>query len=262
MVKTIIKNRYLLGQLVKKDIELKYKDSVLGMLWAIIVPMLMIVIYTFVFSIVFRPQWISEQGSRFEFALMMYCGLVAFNMLSDVIGRSSGIIAANVNYVKKVIFPLELLPVMITMTALFNSCVSLVVLVIAKLILTHSISVTLPMVVIVYIPLVIFTIGVSLILASVSVYLKDIASAVSVLITVLMYISPVFFTVDSVPAPYKIVCEINPLTYMIENFRNVVLYGTMPDWKYMLISCVVAVLTAWIGGIVFRRLKEGFADVL
>ena len=88
MIRTIIKNRYLLGQLTRKDIELKYKDSVLGMLWSVIVPILMIVIYTFVFSVVFRPQWISDTGSKFEFSLIMYCGLVAFNMLSDVMARS------------------------------------------------------------------------------------------------------------------------------------------------------------------------------
>lgn len=262
MIKTIIKNRYLLGQLTKKDIELKYKDSVLGMLWSVIVPILMIVIYTFVFSVVFKPQWISETGNKFEFSLIMYCGLVSFNMLSDVMGRSSGLIAANVNYVKKVIFPLELLPVMVTLTALFNSCISLVVLVLAKLILTQSISPTLPLVIVTYIPLIIFTVGVSLILSAVSVYLKDIASVISVIITVLMYISPVFFSLESVPEKYRIICQINPMTYIIENFRNVVLYGLLPDWRYLLISLISAIVMAWLGSSIFRRAKEGFADVL
>lgn len=262
MIRTIIKNRYLLGQLTKKDIELKYKDSVLGMLWSVIVPILMIVIYTFVFSVVFRPQWISDTGSKFEFSLIMYCGLVAFNMLSDVMARSSGLIAANANYVKKVIFPLELLSVVITLTALFNSFISLIVLVIAKFILTHTVSVTLPLVVVVYIPLVIFTVGVSLMLSAMSVYLKDIASVISVVITVLMYVSPVFFSLESVPESYRIICEINPMTYMIENFRNVVLYGTMPNWLYLVISFVIAIVMAWLGGTIFRRAKEGFADVL
>ena len=262
MIRTLIKNKYLLGQLTKKDIELKYKDSVLGMLWSVLVPIFMIVIYTFVFSVVFRPQWISETGSRFEFALMMYCGLAAFNMVSDVMGRSAGLIAANVNYVKKVIFPLELLPVMVTLTALFNSCINLAVLVAAKLVLTQSISVTLPFVIIVYIPLLVFTAGVSLVLSAVSVYLKDIASVISVAITVLMYVSPVFYSLESVPNPYRIICGINPLTYMIENFRNVVLYGVMPNWTFLAISCLAAVIMAWLGSIIFRRAKEGFADVL
>lgn len=262
MLKIIIKNRYLLGQLTKKDIELKYKGSVLGLLWSALVPIFMLTIYTFMFSSIFTPTWNIETSGKGDFALILFCGLSVFNMISDVMGRSTGLIAGNVNYVKKVIFPLELLPVSITLSALFNSVISFAILVIMKLILQHTISITLVFIIPAFIPLILFTIGLSLIISAISVYLKDIASAISVVITLLMYVSPVFFPLGSGPEIFRVVCRLNPITYIIENFRNVTLYGKMLDMEFYFISCICAVVSMWIGSTVFRRAKEGFADVL
>lgn len=262
MIKTLYKNNYLLRQLVKKDIQQRYQGSVLGMLWSFIVPLLMLVIYTFVFSEVFQAKWDINTDDKYQFALVLFCGLTAFNMVGEVMNRSTVLIASNTNYVKKVIFPLEILPVVTVFSALFNAVIGFMILIVAQLVIYHTVSVTIYMVLFALIPLIILCTGLGLLISAISVYLKDVNNFVSVLVTVLMYMSPVFFPLTSVPENFKFVCEVNPLTYIIENFRNVVLYGRSLDWKFYGISCIVAVVVYLLGKVVFMRAKEGFADVL
>ena len=262
MVKTLYQNSYLLKQLVKKDIQQRYKGSVLGMLWSFIVPVLMLVIYTFVFSEVFQARWDIDTSDKYQFALVLFCGLSAFNMLGEVMNRSTVLIASNTNYVKKVIFPLEILPVVITLSALFNCAICYVILIAAKLILYKNVSPTLYMIFPALVPLVVMAVGLGLFLSALSVFLKDVGNVISVLVTVLMYMSPVFFPLSSVPQDFRGICEANPMTYIIENLRNVVLYGAGMDWKFYGVSCLAAVLVFLLGKTVFMRAKEGFADVL
>lgn len=262
MIKVLIKNNYLFRQLVKKDIEQRYKGSVLGMLWSIIVPILMLVIYTFVFSEIFQAKWSIDTSDKYEFALVLFCGLTAFNLISEVMNRSSILFASNTNYVKKVIFPLELLPVVITMSALFNCVISYIILIVAKVVLYHNVSVTLYQSILIFIPLIILAVGICLLLSSFSVFLKDISNVISVVVMILMYMSPVFFPLSSVPERFRPICYANPMTYIIENFRKTMLYGQNIDWSMYSISIVFAALIYFIGYITFMRTKEGFADVL
>ena len=262
MIKTLYKNSYLMKQLVKKDIQQRYQGSVLGMLWSFLVPVLMLIIYTFVFSEVFQAKWDIDTSDKYQFALVLFCGLSAFNMVGEVMNRSTSLIASNTNYVKKVIFPLEMLPVVVMCSALFNCVVSFSILIAAKLIIYHNVSRTLYLIILAMIPLVILCTGLGLFISALSVYLKDVGNVISVLVTVHMYLSPVFFPLTSVPESFRAVCEVNPMTYIIENFRNVVLYGNSLDWKFFAISCVVSVLVYLGGKVVFMRAKEGFADVL
>ncbi len=262
MIKNLYKNNYLFRQLVKQDIKQRYQGSVLGMLWSFIVPILMLVIYTFVFSEVFQAKWDIATDDKYQFALVLFCGLSAFNMFGEVMNRSTALIASNANYVKKVIFPLEMLPMVTTFSALFNCIVSFLILIVAKLVIYHNVSPTLYQFFLAIIPLIIMSTGIGLLISALAVYLKDIANFISVLVTVLMYLSPVFFPLTAVPEDFRAICEANPMTYIIENFRNVVLYGKNLDWKFYGISCVVSLVIYWVGKTVFMRAKEGFADVL
>ena len=262
MIKTLYKNGYLLKTLVIKDIKQRYQGSALGMLWSFLVPVMMLVIYTFIFSEVFQAKWDIDTGDKYQFALVLFCGLTVFNLVGEVMNRSTTLIVSNTNYVKKVIFPLEMLPVVATCSAHFNFVVSFIILILAKLILYHNVSATLYMIFLAMIPLVIMAVGLGLFISAISVYLKDVGNVISVLVTVLMYLSPVFFPLTAVPENFRVVCEMNPMTYVIENFRKVVLYGECLDWKFYGISCVVALVIYFIGKTVFMRAKEGFADVL
>ena len=262
MIKIIFRNRYLLWQLVKKDIRQRYQGSVLGFLWTIIVPVLMLIIYTFMFSEVFQAKWDIDTSDKYQFALILFCGLSAFSLVSEVMNRSTTLIISNTNYVKKVIFPLELLPVVLTCSAFFNSLISFIILVIARLFLYQEISKTIYLFILAFLPLIIFTIGVGLLISAISVYLKDISNFISVFVTILMYMSPVFFPLSSVPENFRSMCEINPMTFMIENLRKVVLYGEYMDTTFFVKSCAIAFFFYFLGSIVFKRAKEGFADVL
>ena len=155
-----------------------------------------------------------------------------------------------------------MLPVITTLSALFNCVISFIILIVAKLIIYQDVSPTLYMIFVNLIPLIVLSVGLGLFISAISVYLKDVGNFISVLVTVLMYMSPVFFPLSSVPEDFRAVCEANPMTYIIENFRNVVLYGRPLDWQFFGISCVVAVGFYVLGKIVFMRAKEGFADVL
>ena len=257
-----MKNGYLLQQLIMCDFKEKYKGSVLGILWSVIVPIFMMVVYTYVFSVIFQPVLGGGQGRKYEYALVIFCGLSAFNMFSEVITRSVGTITGNVNYVKKVIFPLELLPLTVTVTAFVNCLISYGILLIGNLILNHTFYLTSLQLLLQFIPLFAVCLGVAYVLSALAVYFRDIVNAVSVLVMILMYASPIFYSLESAPKQLHILAIINPLAPVIENARRVCLYGENMDLVHYLISLAISTIVLSIGYIAFGRLKHGFADVL
>lgn len=253
---------YLLKTLTKADIKQKYQGSVLGILWSLIVPLMMLAIYTFVFSEIFKTKWEIDTSNKFQFALMLFCGLSIYNMFADVLGRSVGLIVSNQNYVKKVVFPLELLPLVITFSALFNCVISFLVLIVANTILGGTLYLTTLYTPLILLPHVLFCAGIAYLLSAISVYLRDMASFVSVLTMIFMYLTPVFFSLSAIPEAFRKVMMFNAMTYAIENMRNVIIYGISVNWGYFGISCIVSAALFALGWWVFRRVKDGFADLL
>lgn len=253
---------YLLKTLTKADIKQKYQGSVLGILWSLIVPLLMLAIYTFIFSEIFHTKWEIDTSNKFQFALMLFCGLSIYNMFADVLGRSVSLIVSNQNYVKKVVFPLQLLPVVITFSSLFNCIISFAVLIAANVILNGSLHFSVLYTPLVLLPHVVFCAGVAFLVSAISVYLRDMASFVSVLTMVLMYLTPVFFPLTAIPEAFRRVMMFNVMTYSIENMRNVIIYGTSINWIYFSVSCVASTMLLLLGHWVFKRVKDGFADLL
>lgn len=255
-------NWYLLKSLVKADIKQRYQGSILGILWSLIIPMMMLAIYTFVFSEIFKAKWDIGTTNKFQFALMLFCGLSFYNMFADVLGRSVGLILQNQNYVKKVVFPLEILPLVITFSALFNCLISFSVLILANAILGESIYLTALLSPLVLIPHIFYCAGIAYLFSAISVYLRDLASFVSVLLTVCMYLTPVFFPLSAIPETFRKFIMLNPMTYAIENMRNVIIYGKGIDLVFYAISILVSLLIFALGWWVFKRAKPGFADLL
>lgn len=253
---------YLFRFLVVQDIKRRYQGSVLGLLWSLIIPLIMLAIYTFIFSEVFRAKWNVDTENKFEFALMLFCGLSLYNMFSDVLGRSVGLIEQNQNYVKKVVFPLEILPGVVTFSALFNCVICYVILIVANTAMTGHLYLTVLQAPFVLIPHVVFCMGIAYLFSAVSVYVKDLVNFVGVIVTIGMYMSPVFFPISAVPETFRNIMMINPMTYSIENMRNVIIYGECINLSYFFVSilsaCVVFSLGIWI----FKRAKPGFADLL
>lgn len=253
---------YLFSFLVKNDIKQRYQGSVLGILWSIIIPLIMLAVYTFIFSEVFSAKWNVNTDNKFEFALMLFCGLNLYTMFSDVLSRSVGLIQQNQNYVKKVVFPLEILPGVITFSALFNCLIGFGVLIVANTALNHVIYASVIEMPLVLMPHIVFCCGVAFLFSALSVYVRDLANFISVLITILMYMSPVFFPLSAVPEQFRAFMMINPMTYTIENMRNVIMYGNHINPGYYAVSFGTALIAYLAGYWVFHRAKSGFADLL
>jgi lipopolysaccharide transport system permease protein len=262
MVASLLRNRSLIMALIKREVIGRYRGSIMGIFWSIFNPLFMLAVFTFVFSVVFKARWGGGSGSKTEFALVLFAGLIIFNLFSECINRAPSLILANVNYVKKVIFPLEILPWVALGSAMFHAIISLGVWLGAYIILFG-----LPYVTVLFLPLVLlslslFIMGLSWILASLGVYLRDVSQFVGILTTVLMFLSPIFYPVAALPEKYRSYLLLNPLMPAIEHTRNVLFWGKIPDMNMLGIYFLVTSCIAWIGFAWFQKTRKGFADVL
>ncbi|MDO9139667.1 MAG: ABC transporter permease [Methylobacter sp.] len=252
----------LILQLVKREVIGRYRGSFLGLLWSFVNPVLMLAVYTFVFGFVFKARWGQGDVDQYEFALVLFAGLMVFNLFSECILRAPNLILSNVNYVKKVIFPLEILPWVALGSALFHTCISLGVLLVFLAILGHSFSWTMLLLPIVLLPFLLLIMGLSWLLASLGVFIRDIGQLVGMAITVLMFMSPIFYPLSALPESVSGYLFLNPITFVVEQVRNILLWGKQPDWTYLGIYSAVSLVTAWLGLFWFEKTRKGFADVL
>lgn len=263
MIAAIFKHKNLIHQMAKREILGRYKGSALGLLWSVITPMVMLVIYTFLFSVVFKAKWnTGGDESKYEFAIILFAGLLTHTFLAEVLNKSPGLITGNVNYVKKVVFPLEILPVINVLCSIFNTIISIVVLLVAILLIKHDIPWTAIQLPLVLFPLMILATGLSWFLASLGVYIRDVGQSIAILTTILSFLSPIFYPVTAVPAILRPWLLLNPLTFIIEQVRNVMIWGVSANFTGLLIYTFCASLVAWLGFMWFQKTRKGFADVL
>lgn len=262
MVTVIWQHRELITASAKRDVLGRYRGSFLGLLWSFFNPLFMLAVYTFVFSVIFQARWGEGSGSKTEFALLLFSGLIVFNLFAECVTRAPGIILANVNYVKKVVYPLEILPFVGLLSGLFHALISIVV-----WLLAYTLFFGMPHFTMLYLPLIIFPfclllLGISWALASLGVYLRDISQVIGVLTSALMFISPIFYPVTSLPADYLLIIYLNPLTTVVEQTRDVLFWGRAPDFSKLGTYCVIAFVVAWLGFAFFQKTRKGFPDVL
>lgn len=256
------RHRSLIKALVKRDVIGRYRGSALGILWSFFHPVFMLVVYTFVFSVVFKARWSVGSDSKTEFAIVLFAGLLVFSVFSECVNRAPTLILSNVNYVKKVVFPLEVLPWMVLGSALFHALVSLGVWLIFYVFvfgIPHATILLLPIIVL---PLLLFTMGFSWLLASLGVYLRDVTQFVSIVTATLMFLSPIFYPVSALPPEYQFLLNLNPLTLAIEQARDVLIWGRSPLGPGFVVYTVGAALIAWLGFAWFQKTRRGFADVI
>ncbi|SFP42257.1 lipopolysaccharide transport system permease protein [Nitrosomonas cryotolerans] len=251
--------------MVKREVIGRYRGSFLGLLWSFVTPVLMLAIYTFVFSIVFKIRLDQTHGSpddRFEFALSLFAGLIVFNLFSECLSRAPGLILAHVNYVKKVIFPLQILPWVTLGSALFHAGISLLILLIFLITIGHTISWSLLWLPIVILPFLLLIMGLSWFLASLGVFVRDIGQFIGLILTMLLFMSPIFYPASALPESVRAYLFLNPLTFIIEQARGVILYDASPDWPGLGLYYIFALLIAWLGALWFEKTRKGFADAL
>lgn len=262
MLQSLYRNRELMFSLIRRDISSRYRGSMLGLLWSIIHPLIMLVIYTFVFSIVFKTRWNTGSDSKTEFALVLFAGLIVFNLFSECITRAPGVIVAHSNYVKKVIFPLEILPWTTLGAALFQAGMSLCVWLTFYILFFGMPHITIFLLPLLILPILFIIIGLNWILASIGVYIRDLSQVVGICTTVLMFLSPIFYPISALPLTFQKLLLLNPLTPAIEGFRDIMFWGKLPNCTLYLTYFIVSIIFAWLGFFCFQKSRKGFADVL
>jgi lipopolysaccharide transport system permease protein len=264
LAKSLWRNRQLIVQMTKREVVGRYQGSAFGLAWSFLNPVFMLVVYTFVFSEIFKSRWSGVGGddSKTQFAVVLFVGMIVLSLFSEVLNRAPGLILANVNYVKKVVFPIEILPVISMGAALFHSLISLGVLLVAFALFNGYLYWTAIFTPLVLLPLVILTMGLAWMLASVGVFLRDVGQTIGIITTVLMFLSPVFYPVTAVPERFRPFILANPLTFIIEQAREVLIWGHLPNWVGLGVYTLAAVVIAWAGYAWFQKTRKGFADVL
>lgn len=255
-------NRSLIRLLVVREVAGRYRGSILGIFWSFFNPVFMLAVYTFVFSVVFKARWGTGDESRAEFALILFAGLLIFNLFAECINRAPSLILANINYVKKVVFPLEILPWVAFGAALFHALVSLAVWLLFSFWVFGVPHVTLLLFPLVLAPLTLLVMGLSWFLAALGVFLRDVAQVIGVMTTVLLFLTPIFYPVSAIPERYRFFLHLNPLTFIVEQSRDLLIFGSGLAWGRLALLCLFAFFVAWLGFAWFQKTRKGFADVL
>lgn len=263
MVRSLLANRQLLRQLVRSDVVGRYRGSLMGLAWSFLNPLLMLGIYTFVFGVIFKTRWgVSTSDTTAGFAVILFVGLIVHSLFAECVTRAPGLVLASPNYVKRVIFPLEILPWVAMGSALFHTAASFVVLLLAQLAINHVLPWTAIFVPIVILPLLLTTMGIAWFLASIGVFVRDIGQVTGILVSVTMFLSPVFYPISSLPPRAQRWIYLNPLTFPIEDARRVLILGGVPSITHLVVALVAGAVAAQAGFWWFQRTRKGFADVI
>lgn len=249
--------------MTKREVIGRYRGSIMGLAWSFFNPIVMLAVYTFVFSVVFKARWaVGGTESKTEFAIVLFVGMIVHGLFAECVNRAPSLILSNVNYVKKVVFPLEILPWIAMGSALFHSLASLCVLLIAFFVLNLYIPWTCLLFPLIIFPLVLATIGFAYILAGTAVFIRDIAQTTGIITTIMMFLSPVFYPISALPEEYQGWLLLNPLTFIIEAARYVLIWNRVPDSMLWASYLGGSLVVAWVGFWWFQKTRKGYADVL
>lgn len=257
------RHRHLIRQLTWREVTGRYRSSALGFAWSFVTPLVMLGLYTFVFGTVFKARWPgSGTGNLGEFGLMLFAGLTAFGLFSECVNRAPSLITSSPNYVKKVVFPLEVLAVSVLGSALFHTGISVLILIVAQQIVSGAPVWTAVFLPFVLLPLVCLALGLSWFLASLGVFLRDIGHTVTLIMQVLFFLTPIFYPREALPERLRFIIDLNPLAPIVDNVRRVSVLGLPPRWEGLAFSMVVGCVVLCLGHAWFAKSKRAFADVI
>ncbi len=259
------RHRGLAVELTRQQIHARYSGAFLGLFWTVLLPLLYLGAFTFVFTVIFPRHWPVEEGqeiSQIGFALLIFAGLIVFWLFSDCINRAPSLLRSNENYVKNVVFPIDLLAWINIGEALFHSCIRVLLLVLAVLVIEGHIAWTFIFLPFVWLPLILIILGCSWILARFGVFVRDLGLVIGVIMTAALFLSAVFYSTKTIPLPYRDIFLLNPIAFTIEQTRNVLIWGVPPDWLALSGFGLVGLITVWLGWQLFTRARGKYADVL
>lgn len=261
-MRELIKARELIFQLIWSEVAGRYRGSFAGFLWSFLNPLFSLVMYTFVFGVVFKARWGLSAENTFDFSLVLFAGLILHGLLSECINRAPYLILSNPAYVKQVVFPLEILPVVALGSSLFHTLISLLLLIVIWSIVNGGVALATAFIPLLILPLSLITVGLSWLIAAATVYFRDLGQLVTFISSSLLFFSPVFYPASSVPDPFRHILDLNPLTYIIEKVRATLIDGKIPELNGYLSYLFISFAVAWIGYLWFQKTRAGFADVI
>jgi len=252
---------FLFRQLLSRELASRYRTTSLGTVWLVLQPLMMLGVYTLVFGGIFKVRW-SNTTSTADFALVLFAGLLVFNFFSEVLVSAPALIVGQPNYVKKVVFPVVMLPVVRVAAALVTALISLLILLVAAWWVSGSVpprAMLAPFVLVEMIPMML---GVAWAISALGVYLRDISQFMGILASVMLFLSPIFFPPSSIPAKLSALVDFNPLVIPMQQLRALTVQPGPADWWLLSEHFLVSIVFAWTCLALFRRLSRGFADVL
>ena len=258
----LFRHSALITQMTRRDVVGRYRGSVMGLFWSFFNPLLMLGIYTFLFGVIFKSRWNEQVTGHFEFAIILFAGLNINALYAECANRAPSLVIENANFVKKVVFPLETLSWSVLGSSLFHLLVSTIVLLLFEILVRGFIpwtAVLFPVVVTTFVPVVVGSIW---LLASLGVFLRDIKQAIGVITTALLFLAPIMYPIEFIPAEYRTLMYLNPLTLIVEASQDVLIWGRQPPWAWLGLYALVSCLFAWFSFAWFERSRKGFADVL
>lgn len=256
------RRRELLAAFTRIEFASRYHGAQLGALWSLVSPLATLAVYTFVFSVVFKPSWAGAEGGVAGYALILFAGLTAFEVFSGSVNRAPRLLSENVNFIKKVQFPLEILPVGLVLAACLESLAALSLVVLGVLVTTGALHPTALLAPLAYVPLAMLTLGLCWLLAPVGVFLKDLGNIIGVAVQLLFFATPILYPLSAVPEPYRGLLALNPLHPVVDHLRRTIIYGQMPDWPALGLTTVVCAVVMLAGYSFFTNVKRLFADVV
>jgi len=262
LVRSLTEHQFLIGKLVKREVAGRYRGSVFGLAWSMLNPLLMLAVYTFVFGVVFKAKWGVGGDTSLGFALNLFTGLIVHAMFAECANRAPGLVVSNVQYVKKVVFPLETMAWVTLGSSFFHWFVSYLILLCFVLVEQAQVPITILYVPMVLIPYMLFLAGVVWVVATIGVFFRDIGQIIGVIVTVMLFMSPVFYPVSALPEKFQVLIYLNPLTVVIEQLRVVTLQGQAPQWELLGAYLLFGLASAWFGFAWFQKSRRGFADAL
>lgn len=259
---SLLTHRDLIWRLAAREVTQRFKGSMLGLLWAVLTPLLTAAVFTLVFTGIFPQRWPGRSGAPLDFALILLVGMAVHGVLAEALGRAPHLVVSNASYVTKVVFPLEVLPVVTMLAVLVNLGIALAIVLLGNLAVNGSLHATALFLPVVLLPYMVFVGAAVMLIAACGVFLRDIALVITPVVTLAMFLSPMFFSLSSVPEGWRFLFRMNPITPIMEQARTVLLYGGWPDFGSLALYLGLAVLCLGIANWVFQRLRPGFADVL
>lgn len=258
----LIRNRSLAWELSKREVLGRYRGASFGLAWSAISPFMMLCVYAFAFGTVMKSRWPQEAGGDHSYAVILFVGLIVHGFFAECVSHATTLVVGNPNFVKRVVFPLDVLPWPKMFSALFHALMNVVVLALLMLALEHQLHLTLLLLPLIFIPLVLLTMGLSWFLASAGVYFRDISQVMPVFVTAMLFLSSAIIPVSILPKNLQTLFHLNPLTFFIDEARAVVLMGEWPNWGALALATMGGLLVAWLGHAWFVMTQRGFADVL